>query len=317
MALTLDFDHVSDARGETTVSARKLLDICRAIPDGAVLEITQDENRFLLKSGKSRFVLSPLPANEFPRMGEFQPSHTLQVKGKVLAALIKNTQFAMAHQDVRYYLNGLMLEISSTGLRAIATDGHRMAMSECPFATEIAEPQQVIVPRKAVAELSKMLEAESEEEVSLLVGANHLQVVLGRHKLTSKLIDGRFPDYERVLSKKGDKLVLAEREPLRQALARASILSNEKLRGVRIAVEADLLKLSAQNAEGEEAEEEVEVKYAGEPIEIGFNVAYLLDVLSTIKTEAVRIELGNAASGCYIRPEGATDSHYVVMPMRL
>jgi DNA polymerase-3 subunit beta len=231
--------------------------------------------------------------------------------------LIERTHFAMAQQDVRYYLNGLMLEADGACLRAVATDGHRLAL--CEVEAEI-EPddfrQQVILPRKGVQELLRLL-SESDAVSTLRLGVNHLQATVDGIRLTSKLIDGKFPDYQRVIPREGDQIILADRNLLRAALNRAAILSNEKYRGVRLQAENWLLHLQAHNPEQEEAEEDVEVNYSGGPLEIGFNVTYLLDALNALPTELIKLSFIDSSSSCLIQePEGGT-CKYVVMPMRL
>ena len=299
--LAITLEHAVDAPGESTLPARKLLDICRFLPEGARIEVGVDEDRAWIRSGKSRFALATIPAKEFPSIGEISPILSVTADAERLKAIIKDTEFAMAYQDVRYYLNGLLLEIREQGIRAVATDGHRLAMNEMETKTGRQEPYQVLIPRKGVGELSRMLDG-TETKAELHVASNHIQVKIGNRCMTSKLIDGRFPDYERILLQKGDKVVIAERDLLRQGLARTAIISSEKFRGVRIALEQDLLRASAHNTEREEAEEEIEVDYTGDSLEIGFNVSYLLDALSAIKTEQVRLEFLDTKSGCQIRP---------------
>jgi len=313
---TITIEYPVDKPGETTLPARKLLDICRFLPERAKVEIAVDGDRAWIKSGKSKFALATLPAREFPNIGVVTSILAVSVEAGRLKTILKDTEFAMAQQDVRYYLNGLLLEVRESRIRVAATDGHRLAVNELEVKTDLQEMHQVIIPRKGVSELSRMLEG-TIEPTEIRIGANHIQVKVGDRTLTSKLIDGRFPDYERIMMQKGDKVVVAEREPLRQALARVSIISSEKFRGVRIALESDLLRASSHNAEREEAEEEIEVDYTGEPLEIGFNVTYLQDALSVIQTERVRLEFLDSKSSCLIRPvEGGGGTH-VVMPIRL
>lgn len=303
----------------TTLPARKLLDICRALPDGAQLELTLAGEHATLRSGKSRFTLATLPSQEFPTVSEFEPVVSLDLDAAVLRRLIARTQFAMAHQDVRYYLNGMLLEIGATGLRAVATDGHRLALADAPGQVTLPEgtqAHQIIVPRKGVQEIARLLSGV-DGSVLLSVGSTQLSVLAGAQRMTSKLIDGRFPDYERVLPKGGDKIVIADRALLRQGLSRASILSTDKFKGVRLVLEKNLLRALAHNPEQEEAEEEMEVDYDGAALEIGFNVSYLLDVIDAVETEKVKLEFSEPGSSCLVLPAGEADSRYVVMPMRL
>lgn len=302
--------------GEVTLPARKFLDICKALPDSATIDITVENNRALIRSGKSRFTLSTLPVVEFPNIEAISNPFEMMVQQKVLKSLIDKTSFAMAQQDVRYYLNGLLLEIADNTLRAVATDGHRLSLSE--VGTEYNPPEmiQVIIPRKAVMELSRLLD-DSDEMVQIQVGSNHIKFSLGDITFTSKQIDGKFPDYDRVFPKNSDKVLVANRENLRQALNRTSILSNEKYRGIRLHLQDNLLRTLAHNPEQEEAEEELEVQYKGGELEIGFNATYLMDAVTAINAEAVRIHLSDPNSSCMLESEGDDNSKYVVMPMRL
>ncbi len=307
-----------DEKGQATIPARKLLDICRALPANAEIHLETDDNKTLLKSGKSRFSLSNLPVSEFPNLTDPAVHLSLELPGRALKGLIDATQFAMAHQDVRYYLNGLLLEFHPDRLVAVATDGHRLAMDHLDIGIDVSDTQQYILPRKGVLEIGKLLD-DSDEPVSLSVSSNHIIVGNGNIRMTCKLVDGRFPDYQRVIPQASDKQLIADREALKQVFARTSILSNEKFRGIRMSLEAGLVKATAHNPEQEQAEEEVEVEYAGEPVEIGFNVNYLLDALSALDTEKVLIELSGPDSSALISPIGDTGNHarYVVMPMRL
>lgn len=314
--LSVAVEHKALQAGSTTLPARKLLDICRALPEKAKVRIEVDGDKAVVRSGKSRFTLATAAAGDFPSVDKVEGKVHFGIPSGVLRSLIENTQFAMAHQDVRYYLNGLLLDIDGKRLRAVATDGHRLALCETEHSTEIEEPVQVIVPRKGVIELSRIL-GDTDEEATVILGSNHLQVSLARQRITSKLIDGRFPDYDRVVPKGGTKTVVADRESLKQALTRTSILSNEKFRGIRLTLEDQVLKALAHNPEQEEAEEEVEVEYRGPELQIGFNVSYLVDVLSVIRTEKVELIFTDAQSSCLVKPMDTDNCKYVVMPMRL
>lgn len=302
--------------GETTLPARKLLDICRTLPEEAWLEVHVDQERATLRSGKSRFTLATLPASDFPVIEELKSVQAFKFPQRDLKELIERTHFSMAQQDVRYYLNGLMLELDKKGIRSVATDGHRLAMCEMTAKTGVNDSQQVIVPRKGVQELLRLLETD-ETDVEIQLGSNHIRVSTPNIRFTSKLIDGRFPDYNRVMPKGGDKQIQTDRGFLRQALARTSILSNEKYRGIRLSLDANVLKIQAHNPEQEEAEEELEIQYSGDTLEIGFNVTYLLDALAALPGDEVRILLSDANSSCLIEDGGRGHCKYVVMPMRL
>ena len=314
---TLDLDSGSD--GDVTVPARKLIDICRALPGEAQISLQVEQDRAVLRAGRSRFTLSTLPAQDYPSFDSVDPEITVKVTQAGLKRLIELTHFAMAHQDVRYYLNGLMLEISTNRLRSVATDGHRLAIADLDIEVEgLAEPRSVILPRKGVTELMRLL-GNSDEVVELQISANQVKIDLGVIQFTSKLIDGKFPDYERVIPKmdESDKRIDVDRELLRQSLARASILSNDKYRAIRLSLEKEVLRLVASNPEQEEAEDEVEVVYDGEGLEIGFNVSYLIDALTVLPAETASIYLTDASSSCLITSADAQDCQYVVMPMRL
>lgn len=304
------------APGRATLPARKLFDICRGLPEGAEIQIDVSGDKALLKSGRSRYSLSCLKADEFPAMGRLAEGRELAVTRKQLRNLIERTQFAMAQQDVRYYLNGLLLEITPKRVRCVATDGHRLAMSEVVTETGFAENLQVIVPRKAVLELMRLLDV-SDEVVKVRLGAGQVQVDVDVVRMTSKLIDGRFPDYERVIPESGDKRLQADRELVKRALARTAILSNEKFRGVRLTLEDGKLMLQTHNPEHEEAEEDLEVQFSGTPLEIGFNVNYLLDALGALASHEFVMELKNPDSSGLIYAADDSSSKYVVMPMRL
>jgi len=238
------------------------------------------------------------------------------VPGTALKSALEKTAFSMAQQDVRYYLNGLLVEVEADKFRTVATDGHRLAVCELVPEMEATSGVQVIVPRKGVQELLRLL-GDSEEPVEVQLTANHIRVALPSLRFTSKLIDGRFPDYRRVMPQGGDKVVRADRDGLRLALQRASILSNEKYKGIRMAIAGDELRIQTHNPDQEEAEEEYTVEYQGEPLEIGFNVSYLLEILNTIRGERVQLTLKDADSSCLIEDLADSATHYVVMPMRL
>lgn len=302
--------------GEITVPARKLMDICKALPDDASLKFDIDDNKAVIRNGRSRFSLSTLPANDFPSVEDSPGNLELTVPQHVLKSMLDSTSFAMAQQDVRYYLNGLLLEVSADYLRVVATDGHRLAMHTEKLATAAKTKTQVIIPRKGILELSRLL-TDGDEDVSLVIGTNNIRARTRNFTFTSKLVDGKFPDYDRVLPKGGDKVLVADRQDLRQALTRTAILSNEKFRGIRLLLSKDELKIVANNPEQEEAEEIVSVEYQYSPLEIGFNVSYLVDVLSVLATSSVQLVLSDSNSSVLIQATQDSPSVYVVMPMRL
>lgn len=304
------------AQGEITVPAKKLVDICKALPEGALLDIQLDEQKLVIKSGRSRFQLSTLSASDFPSVEQGKGGQRFRIKQGDLKRLIEKTSFAMAQQDVRYYLNGMLFEVDNGSLRVVATDGHRLAMATLPCDIQVDNASQVIVPRKGVVELGRLLINE-DQDAEIVVSNNHIRVVTTDFTFTSKLIDGKFPDYERVLPRSSTKIVLGSRSDLKQAFARTAILSNEKYRGIRIVLSNGNLQIVANNPEQEEAEEVVAVDYHGEGLEIGFNVSYLLDVLSAVSGETVKFALSDANSSALIEESESQDCQYVVMPMRL
>ncbi len=301
--------------GEITVSGRKLLDICRALPDGAKVEISASGEKLNVRSGRSKFSLATLPAAEFPTIEDIKAGQTIPLPQDVLARLIEKTHFSMAQQDVRYYLNGMLLETGGKHVRTVATDGHRLALCQAELDGASLEEQQVIVPRKGVLELQRLMSGEGVLNVEL--GANHVRIQLDGIRFTSKLIDGRFPEYDRVIPKDSSNELRANRDVLRGALQRTAILSNEKYRGIRLIIRDSGVVLQAHNPEQEEAEEELEVSYSGDDIEIGFNVNYLLDALGAIDSEDVTLSVLDSNSSCLIRDPASDDCKFVVMPMRL
>lgn len=301
--------------GDVTVPGRKLLDIFRALPEKVSVTLSTEGEKVTIKAGRSRFTLSTLPAAEFPLVEEINSQQTLTIGQGEFRRLIDKTHFSMAQQDVRYYLNGLLLETEGNALRAVATDGHRLALCEMALEDKARTNQQVIVPRKGVLELQRILGAEGN--IELAIGTNHVRAQIGAIRFTSKLIDGRFPEYGRVIPASPARRVEADRELLRHALQRTAILSNEKYRGIRLTAKPELLLIQAHNPEQEEAEDQVEVSYQGEEVEIGFNVNYLLDALGAIDSDKVEIGLTDSNSSCLIHAPGVTHTRYVVMPMRL
>lgn len=302
--------------GSITVPARKFLDICRGLPDHAEITVALDNDRVLVRSGRSRFSLTTLPAEDYPNVDDWQSNVEFELPQATLKRLIEATQFSMAHQDVRYYLNGMLFETEGQELRTVATDGHRLAVCSMPVGHDLPS-HSVIMPRKGVLELARLLEA-SENLVKLQIGTNNIRAHVGDITFTSKLVDGRFPDYRRVLPKNPDKVLEASCDELKQAFSRAAILSNEKFRGVRIYLSENQLKITANNPEQEEAEEILDVSYpANSDLEIGFNVSYILDVLNALKCENVKLLLTDSVSSTQIEDSASRSAAYVVMPMRL
>ena len=301
--------------GEITVPARKFLDICKSLPSETI-EFVLKNQKVSIKCGRNKFSLITLPANEFPAVEETVGTHELNIQQNLLKKTMDQTAFAMAQQDVRYYLNGMLFEITDRKLKAVATDGHRLAICEIESDYQLETKTEAIIPRKGIQELMRLLD-NSEGKVSVTVGTNHLRVVTPAFTFTSKLIDGRYPEYDRVLPKNGDRTLMADREILKDSFSRAAILCNEKYRGVKMNLSESLLTIHANNPEQEEAEIDLGVNFEGEDLTIGFNVTYLLDVLNTMKCEKVKWTLGDSNSSALIEDAIDGSSVYVVMPMRL
>lgn len=308
---------VDDAQpGETTIPARKLFEIVRALPDGSKVTVSQAADKITVQAGRSRFTLSSLPANDFPALDEVDTTERVTVAESALKELIERTAFAMAQQDVRYYLNGLLFDLRDSVLRCVATDGHRLALCEAELQAPVQTKRQLIVPRKGVLELQRLLEG-GDRELELELGRSQIRVKRDDVTFTSKLIDGRFPDYEAVIPIGADREVKIEREVLRASLQRAAILSNEKYRGVRIEVSPGQVKINAHNPEQEEAQEEVEADTRVDNLVIGFNVNYLLDALSALREENIILQLRDANSSALVREASSDKCRHVVMPLRL
>lgn len=314
----ISVDHGVDIteEGETTIPARKLADIWRSLPEGAEVSVQVEGDRAIVRSGRSRFTLATLPAADFPKVDGGAGDLEVVLPQKSLRQLLDQVGFSMAQQDVRYFLNGMLLEVTREYTRSVATDGHRLAMCTLDTGSEGVDRVQAIVPRKGVLELGRLLD-DGEELVTLHIGANHLRVGLGSFTMTSKLVDGKFPDYEKVVPRRAETSMIGDRNALKQAFNRASILSNEKYRGVRLILEPEQLTIQANNPEQEEAEEVVAVDYDGERLEIGFNVSYLQDVLNVLETEQVTLSVADANSSALVEGVGNEQALYVVMPMRL
>lgn len=308
---------VDDAEnGETTIPARKLFEIVRALPDGSKVILTQAGDKVTVQAGRSRFSLATLPSRDFPAVEDLDLVERIRVSESALKELIERTAFAMAQQDVRYYLNGLLLDLRESSLRCVATDGHRLALCEAELPEGAQTRKQIIVPRKGVLELQRLLEG-GDREVELEIGRNHLRMRRADVTFTSKLIDGRFPDYEAVIPIGADKEVKVDREALRAALQRAAILSNEKYRGVKLEISPGQLRIIANNPESEEAQEELEAETKIDNLSIGFNVTYLLDALSALREEHVILNLRDGNSSALVREASHDRSRHVVMPLRL
>ena len=299
--------------GSITVPSRKFLDICRGLPDSSVITVVLDGDRVQVRSGRSRFSLATLPAADFPNIEDWSSEVEVSVTQAELRGLIEKTQFSMANQDVRYYLNGMLFEIEGSILRSVATDGHRMAVSQAQLGADFAQ-KQIIVPRKGVQELVKLLDAP-EQPVTLQIGNSNVRAEVNNYVFTSKLVDGRFPDYRRVMPQNTTKTLEAGCDELRSAFSRAAILSNEKFRGVRVNLVDTEMRITANNPEQEEAEEFFPASYSGEELDIAFNVTYLQEIMSHMQTNTCHINFFGSDKSCLLTPPGSDSPKYVVMPL--
>jgi len=314
--LSSSVDAEASVDGEITLPARKLVDIVRALPDGSKINFNLKDDKATLTAGRSRFTLATLPAAEFPATDQVETLEDIVLQEGALKTLLDKTSFAMANQDVRYYLNGLLMDFHDGKLRTVATDGHRLAVCDLEQAVSLQEDRQIIVPRKGVIELSRML-SNDDGPVTLALGRNHVRLVKDGTTFTSKLIDGRFPDYQAVIPVGADKQMLLDRESFTRSLQRAAILSNEKYRGVRLEAAGDCLKIVAHNPQHEEAVEEIEAELNFDKLAVGFNVTYLLDALTAIETDNVSLRLKDANSSCLISAPDSKLNRHVVMPLKL
>ena len=312
---TLNIDDINSDFKSITVNGKKIYEILKILPDQSKISIELKENKAVIKSDKSKFSLQTLPIEDFPKLNsELNESKKISIKQSELKKLLLSVQYSMAQQDVRYYLNGVLLVIDNNIIKTVATDGHRLAYNSCLINASF-EKQEVILPRKAVLELSKLLN-DTDENVDLEISSQQVKLVFSNTILVSKIIDGKFPDYERVIPKYNNHLIL-NRIHIQQALQRAAILSNEKFRGVRFVLTEKNLSIISSNSEQEEAQEEIETDYHEVPIDIGFNVNYLMDGLNNINGESVSLSFGDPNSSILITTEDNPEFRYVVMPMRI
>lgn len=316
MQISLSIDSAASGEFSTTIAAKKLLDICRSLPDNSEINMATNESRITLKAGKSRFNLQTLPAADYPVMTKTQGLSTLVTIGqRQLKELLKQVEFAMGQQDIRYYLNGLLFEVFANRLNIVGTDGHRLSFTSTELKQNY-DKQEIILPRKTVIELIKLLD-DSDEDVQIEISSNQVNFSFANIKLISKVIDGKFPDYNRVIPNGHKNTFTTERVGVLLAMQRASILSNEKYRGIRMVLSDNNLKLISTNSDQEEAEEELEINYRGDKLDIGFNVTYLIDVLNNTSSEQVTFSFADANSSCLVTVPNNAHYKYVVMPMRI
>ena len=305
-----------EEEGEITVSARKMAELCRSLPENQNLKFELLNGKFHVSSSNFNADFATLSANDFPELEVNYERGSLSASSSLIKRLLTKTSFSMASQDVRYYLNGLLLEFTKEGVKAVATDGHRLSLANSEKLDYTGEDLKYILPRKAVLELSKILSSE-DEMVEILFSDSHLTIKKPNLIFSSKLIDGKFPDYEKVFPSGKESALIIDKAVLQSALSRSSVLSNEKYRGVRFNLSVNNLKLTANNPEQEMAEEELEVVFSGEPLEIGFNIGYLLDVLNVIETDKIEMLFYGEESSCLLREPDSKTETYVIMPMRL
>jgi len=316
MQTSLSIETKIDSNFEITISAKKLFDITRALPEGSELEFQINESRVNVKAGKSKFNLQTLPAKDYPilKQGDSE-SISFDISQKALKGLLKQVDFAMAQQDIRYYLNGLLFEIQGQKLNIVGTDGHRLSFTSSKL-NQSYEKKDVIIPRKTIMELIKLLE-DDDDSVAIQILNQQVTFKFKNINLITKVIDGKFPDYHRVIPQGYENGFLINRQSLLSAMQRASILSNEKYRGIRLVISENNMKLITTNSEQEEAQEDIEVIYNNEQIDIGFNVTYLIDVLSNIQYEQLNFLFKDSNSSCLVTIPNNDDYKYVVMPMRI
>lgn len=316
MQISLNVESKFNGELSTTISAKKLLDICRSLPEAVDIDMISTDSRITVKAGKSRFNLQTLPAADYPVMSKVVGSGiAIKISQIEFKRLLKQVEFAMAQQDIRYYLNGLLLEVNENKLNLVGTDGHRLSFTSCKL-NQTYDKTDVILPRKTVVELIKLLN-DSNDEVNIEITAGQVNFMFNEISLISKVIDGKFPDYHRVIPTAHQNIFSVNRVAVLNAMQRASILSNEKYRGIRMVLSANNLKLISTNTEQEEAEEELEIDYTKDAMDIGFNVTYLIDVLSNTQQENINFSFADANSSCLITVPCDDNYKYVVMPMRI
>ncbi len=310
IATTDQLDHI-------TLPGKKLIEICKSLPEKSLIKLSKQKEQYILHSGKSKFILSSFAADDFPDMGEFQGNASFEITQKAFKTLLQRTQFAMAHHDVRYYLNGMLLEISSGSIRVVATDGHRLAANTLSTSTKTDHKIQNIIPRKAVLELIRLL-GDTDQPLQVQIGNNFIRAISDQFTFTSKLIEGRFPDYERVIPKNNDKKVFLDKNEFKKSLSRSAILCNDKFKGIKIEIASGKMKIFASNPEHEKAEESINLVYDDEKLEMGFNVAYLLENINTLKSDQVALLFSSSNKSILIEEvDSPHDSYFVLMPMRL
>ena len=308
----------SEKTGQITAPARKLFDICKSLPADCFILLETENDRLLIKGQRSRFELATLPADEFPLLDDIPIKQEIKIPENKLKFLLEKVSFSMANQDVRYYLNGLLLELNNSKITAVSTDGHRLAVSEF-FSDDLSSEEsiKIIVPRKGILELSRLLDPSSELLVTLQISENHIRVNKDNIRFTSKLIDGKYPDYQAAIPSNSIHTIELDREQFRDTLSRVAILSNEKFRGIRLHFKNGTMTLHSNNPENESAEEEIDINYSGDSFEIGFNVTYLLEAVNHLEANVINLELSSPDTSALLHSADDSETRYIVMPIRL
>lgn len=315
--MSSEFPTQAEEAGQITAPARKLFEICKALPADCFVVFETEGDRLHIKGLRSRFELATLPADEYPLLDDIPIQNEITIPEKDLKTLLEKVSFSMANQDVRYYLNGLLLEFSNNKLLSVSTDGHRLAISEFNTDNSSEANLKIIVPRKGILELTRLLDSSSELPVTLQISDNHIRVHKDNIRFTSKLIDGKYPDYQAAIPANSNHVIELDREQFKSTLSRVSILSNEKFRGIRLRLLDGTMTLHSNNPENESAEEEIDINYSGELFEIGFNVTYLLEAVNHLEGTIVNLELSTPDSSALLLSPDDTNTRYVVMPIRL
>jgi len=315
--MSADFPSQAEESGQITAPARKLFEICKALPADCFVIFETEGDRLHIKGLRSRFELATLPADEYPLLDDIPIQNEITISEKDLKSLLEKVSFSMANQDVRYYLNGLLLELTNNKLLSVSTDGHRLAVSELNINESSANSLKIIVPRKGILELSRLLDNTSDLPVTLQISDNHIRVNKDNIRFTSKLIDGKYPDYQAAIPANCSHTIELDKEQFKSTLARVSILSNEKFRGIRLRLFEGTMTLHSNNPENESAEEEIDINYSGELFEIGFNVTYLLEAVNHLEGDSVKLELSSPDSSALLHSPDDPQTRYVVMPIRL
>lgn len=315
--ITESLNNISGDNGTFTVSSRKILDICRMLPENASISLKYENENVVVTSGRSRYTLKTLPAEEFPRIEIGNWEERFKINQLLLKRLLDKTAFAMAVQDVRYYLNGVLFELSENSLRAIATDGHRLAQSDVDIELALKETRQLIIPRKAIAEIGRFISSDEDSEITVEINRNHLKLAKDQTVLITKLIDGKFPEFKGVLETVLETKITLDRSTFIETMNRAAVLTTDRFKGVKITLENNTMRVTANNPEQEEAVEEMEVDYSGDKIETGYNVSYLIDAAKVANGDNIDLNLQGNDGICIIKQPDDERSTWLVMPMRI